>query len=151
MVMSNSSDGARAAEAVVEVRSYELDSFGHVNHAVFLNYLEYGRFEALRQGGFPYEELVARGWGVYVVRIEVDYLREARLGDRLLIRTWGASSRRTSVILAQEIRRAAAPSETLARARITAVWVGPDRRPMRVPDEVRVALGIAAEDDVGDP
>jgi YbgC/YbaW family acyl-CoA thioester hydrolase len=142
MVMSNSSDGARVAEAFVEVRSYELDSFGHVNHAVFLNYLEYARFEALRQGGFPYEELVARGWGVYVVRIEVDYLKEARLGDRLLVRTWAAGSKRSSVVFAQEIRRTTAPADVLARARVTAVWVGPDRRPARVPDEVRVALGM---------
>ena len=149
--MSDPSDGARFAEAFVEVRSYELDSFGHANHAVFLNYLEYARFEALRQGGFPYEDLVARGWGVYVVRIEVDYLKEARLGERLLVRTWPAGSRRSSMVLAQEIRRADEPTAVLARARVTAVWVGPDRRPIRVPREVRVALGMEDPEGPGDP
>ncbi|MCG6957760.1 MAG: acyl-CoA thioesterase [Gemmatimonadetes bacterium] len=147
--MSDSSDGACVAEALVEVRSYELDSFGHVNHAVFLNYLEYARFEALRQGGFPYEDLVARGWGVYVVRIEVDYLKEARLGDRLLVRTSVAGSRRSSVVFAQEICRAAEPDVVLARARVTAVWVGPDRRPTRVPEAVRVALGMTIAGEAG--
>ena len=29
----------------VEVRSYELDSYNHVNNAVYLNYLEYARME----------------------------------------------------------------------------------------------------------
>ncbi len=135
--------GARPAEAFVDVRSYELDSFGHVNHAVFLNYLEFARFEALRQGGFPYEVLTARGWGVYVVRVEVDYLKEARLNERLRIRTWADSCRRSSMVLAQEISHAEDPTSVLARALVTAVWVGPDRRPMRVPPEVRVALGIS--------
>lgn len=127
--------------SLVEVRSYELDSFGHANHAVYLNWLEYGRFAALRRAGFPYEDIVARGWGVYVVRIEVDYLREARLGERLLVRTWADGYRRTSMLLAQQIALEADPTVEVARARVTTVWVGEDRRPLRVPEEIRRALG----------
>lgn len=141
--MSDASAPEYVAEAFVDVRSYELDSFGHANHAVFLNYLEYARFEALRQGGFPYEDLVSRGWGVYVVRLEVDYLRGAHLNERLRIRTWAESCKRTSMVLAQEITLADDPAPVLARARVTAVWVGPDRRPIRVPPEVRRAMGLA--------
>jgi YbgC/YbaW family acyl-CoA thioester hydrolase len=127
--------------SVVEVRSYELDSFGHANHAVYLNWLEYARFEALRRAGFPYHDIVARGWGIYVVRIEVDYLREARLGERLLVRTWADGYRRTSMVLAQQIVLEADPAHEVVRARVTAVWVGADRRPLRVPEEIRHALG----------
>lgn len=125
----------------MEVRSYELDSFGHANHAVFLNYLEFARFEALRNGGFPYEEIISRGWGVYVVRVEVDYLKEARLGERLRVRTWAEGYKRSSMALAQQVVRDADPSVEVLRARVTAVWVGTDRRPMRVPEEIREALG----------
>lgn len=125
----------------MEVRSYELDSFGHANHAVFLNYLEFARFEALRNGGFPYEEIISRGWGVYVVRVEVDYLKEARLGERLRVRTWAEGYKRSSMVLAQQVVRDADPSVEVLRARVTAVWVGTDRRPMRVPEEIRGALG----------
>lgn len=120
----------------VSVRSYELDSFGHVNHAVFLNYLEYARFDALAQAGHSYGDLRARGWGVYVVRVEVDYLKEARLGDRLTIRSRGESPRRSSMVFAQEIAPVDAPDAPAVRARITAVWVGEDGRPMRIPDPV---------------
>jgi len=129
------------SRSLVEVRSYELDSFGHANHAVFLNYLEFARFEALRHAGFPYQEIVARGWGVYVVRAEVDYLKEACLGDRLEILTWADSYKRSSMVLAQQIVRADQPDEEIARGRITAVWVDGDRRPMRVPVALREALG----------
>ena len=140
-------------ETEVVVRSSELDSFGHVNHAVFLSYLEHARFEALEAAGFSWSVLETRGWGVYVVRIEVDYLAEARRGDRLLVRTRAESFRRTSMVLVQEIvrrgRRGAGPAgsgaasggeERVVQARVTAVWIGPDKRPMRVPDEVRSGL-----------
>jgi acyl-CoA thioester hydrolase len=127
--------------SVVEVRSYELDSFGHANHAVFLNWLEHGRFDALQKAGFPYRDILARGWGIYVVRVEVDYLREVHLGERLLVRTWADGYRRTSMVLAQQIVLEDAPAVEVARARVTAVWVGPDRRPLRVPEEIRHALG----------
>lgn len=142
--MTSPTAAPRIHEAEVVVRSYELDSFGHVNHAVVLNYLEFARFEALRTSGFPYAELVARGWGVYVVRIEVDYLAEAFLDDRLTVRTTAEEPRRSSMVLVQEIVRAAEPDTVVARARVTAVWVGANRRPIRVPAEVRAAFGLGA-------
>ena len=87
------------------VRSYELDSLGHLNHAVYLNYLEQARFDALAAGGFPIETMQTRGWGVHVVRIEVDYRRECRLGDRLVARTAVQSFRNTSMTIHQALYR----------------------------------------------
>lgn len=139
--MSSPAPKTRVSETEVVVRSYELDSFSHVNHAVFLNYLEYARFEALRTGGLTREYMAAKGWGVYVVRIEIDYLKEARMDDRLVVRTQLAGYRRTSMVLDQEIVRPGEQEDTLIRAKVHAVWVGPDRRPMRVPAEVSAALG----------
>jgi len=158
-------------ECRLRVRSYELDGLGHVNHAVYLNYFEQARFEALEAGGFPPHRLKSRGWGVIVVRVEVDYLRECRQGDRLRVLTGARSFRRTSMVLSQELlatpeapadatrppdrgrpesadapdRREAEPAPTpeeepAARALVTAVWVGSDGRPMRIPAEVRRAL-----------
>lgn len=140
--------GTPVSESVIEVRSHELDSFGHVNHAVFLNYLEHGRFNALKDAGFPYEQLVARGWGVYVVRLEIDYVREARLGERLRVRTWAHAFRRSSMVLAQEIHLSD-EDVLLTRALVTAVFVGEDRRPIRVPQLVRTALGAASTEEGG--
>ncbi len=150
--MSQPSNGVPVAETVITVRSPELDSFGHVNHAVFLHYLEHARFEALESAGFSWAVLDERDWRIFVVRIEVDYLAEATRGDELLIRTWVDGFRRTSMVLAQEIVRADDPESVVTRSRVTAVWMDRNRRPMRVPEEVRAGLSGAAqggEDRVG--
>ena len=129
----------------LRVRSYELDSFGHVNHAVFLNYLEQARFEALEAGGFPPSLINARGWGVHVVRVEVDYRSEAVLGDPLVVRTRVEALKSSSMILRQVVRKEseAGEGELVAEGRVVLVWVGSDRRPMRIPDPVREALSGA--------
>lgn len=138
--MSEPPPGAPVSETRIDVRSSELDSFGHVNHAVFLSYLEHARFRALQEAGFSWDVLHERGWAIYVVRIEVDYLAEVGRGESLVVRTRADSFRRTSMRLAQEIVRAGDSAEPVARAVVVAVWMGPDRKPMRVPEEVRRGL-----------
>lgn len=133
-------EGVPVSVTPINVRSGEIDSFGHVNHAVFLHYLEHARFEALEAAGFSWPTLAKRSWQIFVVRIEVDYVAEAKRGDRLLVRTWAEGFKRTRMILGQEIVRAEAPEVSVTRARVTAVWMGPDRKPMRVPEEVRAGL-----------
>ncbi len=122
-----------------------MDSFGHVNHAVHLNYFEQARFEALARCGFTYDELALRGWAIHVVRIEVDYSSEVLLGDRLRIRTWTEGFRRTSMVMLQEARRDPREGEAevtvVARARVVAVWIGENDRPIRVPPEIRDGFG----------
>ena len=120
------------------VRSYELDSFGHLNHAVFLNYFEQARFDALEACGWPIQAVLDRGWAVYVVRIEVDYLAEVLWGDQLTISTWVEGVRKTSMTLVQSALNG--DGVEVARARVVGVWIGQDRRPMRMPDELRSGL-----------
>ena len=138
--MPTPTSGIPISESSITVRMPELDSFGHVNHAVYLTYFEHARFAALADAGFPWSVLEEKDWAIFVVIIEVDYLAEAGGGDELLIRTWAESFRRTSMILAQEMVRAEEQSVVVARARVTAVWIGPNRKPMRVPEVVRVGL-----------
>jgi acyl-CoA thioester hydrolase len=138
--MTSPGESAPVAETVITVRTPELDSFGHVNHAVFLNYLEHARYLALEEAGFEWSSLDEHGWQIFVVRIEVDYLAEATRAEELLVRTWAESFRRTTMVLAQEIVRADDPETMVTRARVTAVWIGPDGRPTRVPDHVRSGL-----------
>ncbi|MGE0159533.1 MAG: acyl-CoA thioesterase [Gemmatimonadales bacterium] len=131
-------------ETTIAVRSGEIDSFGHVNHAVFLHYFEHARYEALQAAGFRWHLLRDNDWQIYVVRIEVDYVAQAMRGDTLRVRTWAESFRRTTMTLRQEMLRDQDGSPVVvARAKVDAVWIGPDRRPMRVPEIVRAGLSAA--------
>ena len=134
-------------ETRITVRMSELDSFGHVNHAVFLTYFEHARYEALQEAGFSWSVLGERQWAIYVVRIEVDYLAAAKREDDLLIFTWADSFGRTSMTLMQQMVRADDRDKIVARARVTAVWIGANNKPMRVPPEVRIGLTLTGPQD----
>jgi acyl-CoA thioester hydrolase len=135
-------------ETIIAVRSGEIDSFGHVNHAVYLHYFEHARYEALQTSGFRWQLLRENDWQIYVVRIEVDYLAQAMRGDVLRVQTWAEGFRRTTMTLGQEMQRdESGGTVVVARAKVKAVWIGADRRPMRVPDVVRE--GLAARDTRG--
>lgn len=137
---SLAADGIPVVTTPIDVRTSELDSFGHVNHAVYLHYFEHARFQALKEAGFSWSVLDERSWAIFVVRIEIDYLAECHREDQLEVRTWSDSFRRTSMVLHQQLRRRHSPEEVVAQARVTAVWIGPNRKPMRVPDDVRAGL-----------
>ena len=73
-------DAASAAEQSVHtcslsVRSYECDSYGHVNNAVYLHYLEYARHEYLRDIGVSIPELRESGYGLLVAKVSIEYRR----------------------------------------------------------------------------
>ena len=68
------------------VRGYELDSFGHVNNAVYLNYFEQARWEILREEGLK-EKFIENGWFLVVTQCNVRYHREARMFDELEVQT----------------------------------------------------------------
>lgn len=69
------------------VRSYECDSYSHVNNAVYLNYLEFARMDYLNQIKFPYEEIVKAGYFLYVTHVDIYYKSSAFLNDKLVIDT----------------------------------------------------------------
>lgn len=71
--------------AKLTVRSYELDSYNHVNNAVYLQYLEYARMDYLRTIGFDYPGLFAAGYYLYVTHIDIHYRASVRLYDELSI------------------------------------------------------------------
>jgi acyl-CoA thioester hydrolase len=121
------------SECSLQVRSYECDSYSHVNNANYLNYLEFARYEFLKDIGFDYVEAVNSGYGIFIVRIEIDYKKPAITDDRLIIKTWPIKKGAVKGTLAQEIRRG---SEILAEAQVT--WAFVDYKtgiPMRIPKE----------------
>jgi acyl-CoA thioester hydrolase len=71
--------------ATVQVRTYELDSFGHVNNSVYLNYLEEARSEFLKQMGVSFHDFAQEGVQLVIVESYVKYVSAARYGDAITI------------------------------------------------------------------
>ena len=69
---------AAAGEHSVDVRWRDVDALDHVNHAVFLTYLEEGR-DAF------YTQLLGRDPSYVVVRLEIDLRAEVRYADRRVV------------------------------------------------------------------
>ncbi|MEY9860476.1 acyl-CoA thioester hydrolase [Catenulispora sp. GAS73] len=67
----------------VTVRGYELDTQGHLNQAVYLQYSEHARWELLRAAGIQQNDLIAGGIGPVVVEMNVRFLRELRGGEEV--------------------------------------------------------------------
>jgi len=116
----------------LKVRTYECDSYGHVNNANYLNYLEYARHEFLRDVGFDYSAMVKAGYGVYIARIEIDYKKPAFLDDELLIASRPVKKGAVSGIIAQEIRRG---DDLLIDAKVTWAFVDSKGQPTKIPPQ----------------
>lgn len=69
----------------VTVRGYELDTQGHLNQAVYLQYAEHARWELLRAAGLPQEKLLADGVGPVALEVTVKFRKELRGGERVRV------------------------------------------------------------------
>ena len=119
-------------KCTLRVRTYECDSYGHVNNANYLNYLELARYEFLRDVGFDYLEMIKAGYGVYVARIEIDYKKPAVTDDDLIIKSWPIKKGAVSGTLAQQVWRG---DDLLADAKVTWAFVDSKGMPTKIPSE----------------
>jgi len=119
-------------ECTLRVRTYECDSYGHVNNANYLNYLEFARYEYLRAIGFDYPKAVNAGYGVFIARIEIDYKRPAVTDDELLIRSQPIKKGAVSGVISQEIWRG---TDLIVAAKVTWAFVDSKGVPVKIPKE----------------
>ncbi|TVP70885.1 MAG: acyl-CoA thioesterase [Nitriliruptor sp.] len=122
----------------LRVRSHELDPYGHVNHAVYLTYLEVARIDHLAVRGIDLLELAGRtGAQLVVAGIEVDELAAAVAGDELTVTCTLQERRRAPARFVQEIHREAT---VLVRARVRTAMIDPAGRPVALPEELVTAM-----------
>ena len=144
--MSNWPDLAGRIEGdshILPVRVYfeDTDFAGLVYHANYLKFCERGRSDFIRLLGIHHQDLANPDQGdgaVFVVRrMEIDYLKPARLDDVLEVITRCAETRAASLTLVQEVRR---DGVVLVRAKVLVVLVSEAGKPQRLGQLVRGAL-----------
>jgi acyl-CoA thioester hydrolase len=123
----------------VRVYYEDTDAGGVAYHATYLRFAERARTEALCDAGIPHADLVQRFNLMFVVRrIEVDYLRPARLDDSLTVITEPIAVGGASVTLRQDVR---GPDGSCAVLTVRLACVKPgEGKPGRLPQHWRAVL-----------
>ncbi|MEW5816338.1 MAG: thioesterase family protein [Spirochaetota bacterium] len=129
-------------QCTITVRSYELDSYNHVNNAVYLNYLEFARMELLKSIKFDLNSLHRKGYAMIVAKINIAYKKPAGLNDTLLIKTIPHKLGKTSGVFKQIITRGSTP---ICEAEVTWVLVDDKGRPSRIPAELELGKIYSVE------
>ncbi len=76
------------SESKLRVRYGETDQMGYVYYGVYAQYYEVGRVEAMRQLGFSYKDVEAKGILMPVVEFIVNYKKPAFYDDEITIITY---------------------------------------------------------------
>ena len=129
----------------VEVLAADIDAYDHVNNSVYLAWLDRAAWSHSGTLGLSLEHCVAMRRGMAAHRTEIDYLKAALLGDRVLVGTWIVNTdAKLRVERRFQIRRAT-DGETLSRARIDYVCINLDSgRAVRMPESFRNAYIVTA-------
>jgi acyl-CoA thioester hydrolase len=128
---------------ILPVRVYfeDTDFTGLVYHANFLKFCERGRSDFIRLLGIDHRSLANPKEGdpaVFVVRrIEVDYLKPARIDEVLEVVTRCTEIGGATLVLSQDVCR---DGEMLARLKVSVVLVSKAGKPQRLGQLVRGAL-----------
>jgi len=131
---------ARRPDVVVttiDVRYAETDRQGVVYHANFLVWMEIGRTTFLAALGIPYDRLEDRGLVFSVLEARCRYPGAARYGDRVEVETRVHEVRSRTVTFGYELSIAGRP---IANGETTLIALDAERRPRRIPDDVRQLL-----------
>ena len=127
----------------IRVRTYELDSFGHVNNAVYFHYLEEARSEFLTQLGVSFNDFVSFGVQLVIVEAHINYLSAAKYGDVVQITGGFRDVRAASLVIDYELTHQS--GRRLARAWTKGAFVLAETgKPCRAPAAFRDAFARAS-------
>jgi len=108
----------------LDIRWGDVDSFGHVNNAVFLAYLEQCRSEWMNSVPSHWQEGET---GPVVANVNINYRRPLHWPGKVVVTLKPASPGRSSIKLESEIREVAGSENKdpplIADATVTLVWI----------------------------
>jgi len=114
------------------VRGYEIDSYGHVNNAVYVNYFEHARWAMFKDLDLV-DIIHASKLFLVVTDLHVRYMRETRLHDELMVET-RMIREGLYIIFKQKLinRHTGIP---VSRGETKTVFIDDTRKPVDPPDE----------------
>lgn len=70
------------------IQQSQLDSFGHVNNAVYLQLFEEARWDLITRNGYGPEQVRKHKLGPTILEVHLSFKRELLLGQRISIESW---------------------------------------------------------------
>jgi acyl-CoA thioester hydrolase len=127
------------------VRHYELDSFNHVNNAVYANYMQEAAIEASTEAGYSPAWYREHGTSWFIRQLSIRYHLQASYGDELDVTTWVSDMRRVTSNREYKITRVS-DGALVARARVNWVYIDfQTGQPLRIPKEFEKDFEPAGE------
>ncbi|GAA5535140.1 thioesterase family protein [Deinococcus aluminii] len=125
-------DWTRAHRTEIQMRYGDIDGMGHLNNAVYVQYLETSRVLLMRDLGVRDEDDRS-----VLARLELDYRQEVRWGQRVTVETLVEGVGRSSWTV---VSRLTADGQPCAFARTVQVRVNAAHRPEPLPEAWRRAF-----------
>lgn len=119
----------------IKVYYEDTDAGGVVYYANYLRFLERARTEFLAGAGISVAEFHRRGFIFTVTHADIRYRRPAELGDIIEIKTELKELKNASLTFSQQVMK---DSALIAEAEVTLACVGPEGKPRRLPEELKI-------------
>lgn len=71
----------------IKIREGHLDTFGHMNNAVYLQILEEARWDILNKNGYGLDYIRKTGLGPTIVEVNLKFKREIKVLQNMVIRS----------------------------------------------------------------
>ncbi len=122
------------------VRWADCDANGHMRNTAYSEYAVDARLGYLTERGFGFERMVEMGFGPVILREEIDYLREVRLGEAVEVEVavLGLSPEGARFKYAHDFRKA--DGTPCARIVIAGGWLDLRARRLVAPPEPLAAM-----------
>lgn len=129
-------------EYTIQIKEHHLDSFGHVNNAVYLALYEEARWELITQNGYGIEAVRKYRQGPVVLDVKVRFRKEMINREFIKIRAFNPTVKGKIMTLEQEMRNE--KDELCSDAKFTFGFMDlKERKLITPPDRWLKAMGIA--------
>src|SRR3984885_14489467 len=71
----------------IMIKETYLDTFGHVNNAMYLTLFEQARWDFITKNGYGLKKIQETGIGPTILQIKLTFLKELRLREKITIET----------------------------------------------------------------
>lgn len=89
----------------ITIKEGYLDTFGHVNNAVYLVLFEEARWDLVTKNGFGMKKIQETGLGPTILEIKLRFIKELRLREKIIIETKMISYQKKIGVLSQKMIR----------------------------------------------